>query len=76
MQTEPQAKSPRFTNYITADDGSFVPPSQKKPKATKGKAAAPQKNAAKNKAAAKAPAAKKPPAKRKPKDDLDGYEEA
>lgn len=46
-QIEPAAKQERFANYITEDDGSFVPKSEQK-KTTKKKAA-PKKAATKKK---------------------------
>lgn len=35
VQVEPEAKSPRYANFITEDDGSFVPPERGKKKTEK-----------------------------------------
>lgn len=41
-QVEPEPSAERYANFITEDDGSFVPPQEKAKKAKKAKAKAPK----------------------------------
>lgn len=69
-QVEPKAKQDRFANYITEDDGSFVPGNASKAPAKKKKTT--------KKAEAKTPAKKKVTKKPEPADediDEDEYDE-
>lgn len=67
-QVSPEAKAPRFANYITEDDGSFVPSNGKNEKPATKKTTAAKKPVAKK--------AKKAPKSVEPEEEDDGFEEA